>query len=186
MMSRSRLPVLALLALCAVLLRGTFLPGKVRMQTFVALPQAMHRGCRSLSGGALAAGTVPAIVSSVPARRGVAAHYKVTLETPTGTQSFECPPDENILDMAEQNMLDLPFACRSGSCSSCAGKVLAGSIDQSGSIFLTEEQMRDGFCLTCTTFPTSDVTIQTGCEEAFLWTASSGSSASQTLDGNGE
>eukprot|EP00404_Azadinium_spinosum_P003544 CAMPEP_0180469870 /NCGR_PEP_ID=MMETSP1036_2-20121128/28285_1 /TAXON_ID=632150 /ORGANISM="Azadinium spinosum, Strain 3D9" /LENGTH=186 /DNA_ID=CAMNT_0022476971 /DNA_START=39 /DNA_END=599 /DNA_ORIENTATION=+ len=185
MTSRSRMPVLVLLTLCFVLMRGSFLPGSVRMQTFVAPPQTLCGGCRVLSGGALAVGSVPAIVSSVPARRGVAAHYKVTLETPTGTQSFECPPDENILDMAEQNMVQLPFACRTGSCSSCAGKVLAGSIDQSGSLFLTEEQMRDGFCLTCTTFPTSDVTIQTNCEETFLWTSSSGSSASQTLDGDG-
>eukprot|EP00931_Biecheleriopsis_adriatica_P009877 TRINITY_DN110970_c0_g1_i1.p1 TRINITY_DN110970_c0_g1~~TRINITY_DN110970_c0_g1_i1.p1 ORF type:complete len:189 (-),score=21.20 TRINITY_DN110970_c0_g1_i1:28-594(-) len=181
MVSPPRLPSLALLVLGAILMKGALLPERARAQTFVAPARTLHHSCRSLSRGLLVG-----VVSSWPARRGVAAHYKVTLETPSGTYAFECPPDEKILDVAEENNIELPFACRTGSCSSCAGKVLAGSIDQPGTLFLNEEQMSDGFCLTCMTFPTSDVTIQTHCEESFLWRSSSGSSASQTLDGNGQ
>merc|ERR1711879_852411 len=133
---------------------------------FVAphVQQSIHQGCKALAAGKLAAGDVPAIVSTVPARPGIPAHFKVTLETPDGTQEFECPEDVYILDQAEEEGLELPYSCRAGSCSSCAGKVLSGSIDQSDQAFL-DDQMGEGFCLTCMTYATSDVTIKTHCED---------------------
>eukprot|EP00316_Scyphosphaera_apsteinii_P012107 CAMPEP_0119308538 /NCGR_PEP_ID=MMETSP1333-20130426/11524_1 /TAXON_ID=418940 /ORGANISM="Scyphosphaera apsteinii, Strain RCC1455" /LENGTH=410 /DNA_ID=CAMNT_0007312335 /DNA_START=26 /DNA_END=1255 /DNA_ORIENTATION=- len=95
--------------------------------------------------------------------------FTVTLVTPEGELKFECPPDTFLLDQTDEEEADgfeeLPYACRAGSCSACAGKVISGTVDASAGSFLSEDQLAAGFVLTCTTKPTSDCVIQTHAEE---------------------
>lgn len=65
----------------------------------------------------------------------------------------------NILDGALGQAADLPFACKGGVCCTCKAKVLEGKVEMINNYALEQEEVEDGYVLTCQAIPLTDKVV---------------------------
>lgn len=80
-------------------------------------------------------------------------------------RQFNCTidvrPGQSILDAALKAGLDYPYACRSGTCSSCKTLVLSGTVEQRAydASAMTDAERESGMVLACKAYPASDCEV---------------------------
>lgn len=65
----------------------------------------------------------------------------------------------NLLDAALNNSADLPFACKGGVCCTCRAKLVEGEVNMKVNYGLEEDEIEDGYILTCQSLPISDKVV---------------------------
>ncbi|MGF1566556.1 MAG: 2Fe-2S iron-sulfur cluster-binding protein [Nodosilinea sp.] len=81
------------------------------------------------------------------------------------TYTVQVPEDRYILQTAENQGADLPFACRNGACTTCAVRVLQGEVEQPEAMGLSPDLRRRGYALLCVCYPRSDLRVETQDED---------------------
>lgn len=68
--------------------------------------------------------------------------------------------NETILAAGIRAGIDPPFSCQIGACSTCRAKLKSGEVDMEADDALMEDEIEEGFILTCSCYPlTSDVVV---------------------------
>jgi ring-1,2-phenylacetyl-CoA epoxidase subunit PaaE len=65
-------------------------------------------------------------------------------------------PDLSILQAAMEAGLDPPFSCQLGACATCKAKLKSGKILMDEHDALTDEEIQEGWVLTCQSHPLTD------------------------------
>ena len=94
-----------------------------------------------------------AAVARPQALSGPSSHLQVELEGKR--HELDVASGEVLLDAMEQAGLQPPGACRSGICSACKCRVVAGSVTMRSNQVLSEQQVRQGWTLACQAEPSS-------------------------------
>ena len=81
---------------------------------------------------------------------------KITLIIDGENMNFSMDKDNNILDEALANGLDVPYSCQGGVCTTCMGKLEKGKVIMDDDQMLSDEEINDGLMLTRISKPDSD------------------------------
>lgn len=143
-----------------------------------AFPEPMNRsiGGGAASGGAAIAGETEAEgelaegeaaeatddPSAIPDDEADAYEVEFVKEGDT----IDVKENTTLLEAGEDEGWDLPYACREGQCISCGGRITNGNaeeyVEHHTNQMLGDEELSDGYTLTCVAYPTADLSLETG------------------------
>ena len=81
---------------------------------------------------------------------------QVTLTLDGRTTELSLPRDRPVLDSAQEARADLPYACKGGVCGTCRAKVVGGEVHMRRNYALEDDELADGYVLTCQSLPVTD------------------------------
>lgn len=93
-----------------------------------------------------------AVAAAPPGADGPA---RVTVELGGRTDTVEHHPGTTVLQTARQMGMAPPFSCESGSCATCMALVVEGTCAMHVNNALTDDEVAEGWVLTCQAVPTS-------------------------------
>ena len=89
-----------------------------------------------------------------------AAGSLVTAHLNGETVQVNVPSDKTILDVLIKEGYDPPYSCTSGACSTCLAKTLKGSVKMDVHYAIDDDEIAQGFILTCQSHPmTAEVEV---------------------------
>ncbi|MFB2769900.1 2Fe-2S iron-sulfur cluster-binding protein [Pelatocladus sp. BLCC-F211] len=91
--------------------------------------------------------------------------YTVEINHQGKTHTLQVPEDQTILSVADAQGLELPSSCHAGVCTTCAGQIISGTVDQSDGMGVSPELQKQGYVLLCVAYPRSDLKIATEKED---------------------
>jgi ring-1,2-phenylacetyl-CoA epoxidase subunit PaaE len=144
---------------------AALLPAKSMDEVFICGPEAMIEATeqglleagvpasriyteRFTTGAAMAA-KVQADVDAKSRQVDAAKGIRLTVVLDGKQHEVPLGRDERVLDAALNAGLDLPYSCKAGVCCTCRGKVLDGRVEMEKNFTLQDDEMAQGFVLTC-------------------------------------
>ncbi|NEO27748.1 MAG: 2Fe-2S iron-sulfur cluster binding domain-containing protein [Kamptonema sp. SIO4C4] len=91
--------------------------------------------------------------------------YTVEISHNGQTHTITVPEDQTVLETALEAGVELPSSCTAGVCTTCAAKILEGTVDQSDAMGVSSELQAEGYALLCVSYPRSDLKVESEKEE---------------------
>ena len=98
------------------------------------------------------------VLETVPVADNAVVYPQKNIKIEFNNETYNITVGENqsVLQAALQNNIALPYSCRGGMCSACTAKCVSGKVEMSVNDVLMQDDLAEGWVLTCTAHPVTD------------------------------